>query len=151
VAYSDVKYIIIVGVINMPDESTSEEFNLLGINKIVNIINIIAQLLLFKSSSLSQVLEIGKMKGETIEFNPSPARIASIALWIILGTITTSATIATIRLNKLEQQSESGQTAVPLGPVRNFTIGAWIAALGVLIVAISAQQRVEQQNQIIII
>lgn len=132
----------------MPYESTSEEFNLFGISKVVNIINIIAQILLFKSSSLSQVLELGKMKGETIEFNPSPAQISSLALWIILGTVTTSATIATIRLNKLEQQIEPGQTTAPLDPVRNFTIGAWIAAFGVLIVAISAQQNVEQHHQI---
>lgn len=131
---------------NMPNESISTEFNLYEISKAVNIINIIVQLLLFKSSSLSQVAELGSIKGETIEFNPSPAQIISLALWILVGTITTSATIITIRSNKLIQQIESGQTTGPLAPNLNVIFGAWLTALGILILAISAQQRVEQQR-----
>lgn len=127
------------------------ELRLIQIQRFNYVIFTICALSLTVSASLEYIIIINRLRKIEVSFNPSPAQITSFIYWILTARNFSAAIVDTLRLYQRKQEIESGKSKKSLIPNIRIFLGSWLLFLGALSIAIGAQERVNQEAEIVIV
>jgi hypothetical protein len=80
----------------------------------------------------------------------TPAELTSISSWLRFLASVILSVVATIRLEERKARIESGEETGTINPNVKITTGGWLSTIGVFLIALGAQERVQEAGVITI-
>ncbi|WP_133628375.1 hypothetical protein [Fonticella tunisiensis] len=121
--------------------------DLLKAQKAAALVLILGYIILIVSSEQSEIVELLRLEGKTISSDViDPSKTSSLSSKVRIIGLLILALIASTRLKQRIVEFQSGSLKSPLTPNLFITAGACIGVIGIVLVAIGAQQRAAESG-----